>query len=247
MRRLTLLTLGALAATSAVATAQAPSADEIMSRYVQALGGEGAIRAQTARQGTGQISVPAQGITGDLEIYQVAPNKILMRATIPGIGQSVGAYDGEHGWSLNPAMGPMLLEGRMLDQMRQQAEFYSPLTTGKFVVSRETVGQEEFDGKQTYRVKVVTKWDEEYFEFYDVETGLMVGVIRNSATPMGEIESTTVLSDYRDVGGVMIPHKVTQSMMGMQQIFTTELTPVGSVPDSVFAPPPQIQALIEQQ
>ena len=75
----------------------------------------------------------------------------------------------------------------------------------------------------------------------------MGNTIRQSATPMGEIEATTVLSDYRSVGGILIPHTVTQSMMGMQQIFTTETFEVAEVPDSLFAPPPQIRALIEQQ
>ena len=193
---------------------------------------------------TGTFEVPAQGISGSFETYAAPPNRITYTADIPGLGAVGGGYDGTTGWSLNPATGPMVLDGRMLEQMQQQANFHAALHGEEYVASMETLAEADFEGVACYKVKIVTTWGEEYFEFFDRESGLLIGSVRQTATPMGELEATTVLSDYGDAGGLRIPMKTTQRVMGFDQVITITAVEPMTVPDSTFALPPEIQEMV---
>jgi hypothetical protein len=231
-----------------VQPAVAPSleAHAIYTRFVEASGGRAALERYSSSHATGQFSLPAQGIGGDLEVFAAAPNRMFVRVDIPGFGMVRNGYDGEVGWSINPAVGPMVLEGRMLDQLRQQADFLGPLNVEAYVDSATVVEETEFDGRPCLKVRVVTKWGEEYVEFYDVETGLLAGNIRTQESPMGPVETTTVLSGYQDFGGIQVPTKTVQQMMGMEQIITVTAVEFDTVDPSVFALPDEIGALISK-
>lgn len=243
------ITLAALvlAAVPSVGRAQQalPDGRSVIERFITAIGGRDAIMRQTARHVVGKLEIPAQGMSGDIDLWAEAPNKMVQNATIVGIGTMRTGYDGAVGWSSNPMTGPMLLDSLLLKQMRQAADFYGTMLYPDSVVkSLETVADTTFEGKSCYKVKVTTTWGEEYTEFFEKETGLQVGGIRQQASPQGNIEVVTTASDWRPVDGVLMPFKTVQNIMGMQQIITTftsiETTPP---PDSVFALPPEIKAL----
>lgn len=222
-----------------------PVGRDVIDRYVEVIGGKEAILGQGAQHATARVEVPAQGIGGDMDIYVAPPNMLYTSIEFAGIGSVRAGYDGEVGWLIHPAMGPMVLEGRMLDQTRHQAEMASPLHPETLIASVETVERTDFEARPCYKVKVTTRWGEEYFEYFDVESGLMVGVERTQASPMGEVPTTTVLSDYKEFGGVLSPTKSAQRVMGMEQIITVlEVTDMQR-DDAIFAIPDEIKALME--
>lgn len=233
------------AAADSVSADTLPSASSIFARYIEVLGGRELLASQSGLEGRGTFELPAQGITGNLEIYGAAPSKLLVRVTIPGLGLIRTGYDGQVAWSLNPAIGPMVLEGRMLDQMRQEADFYGPLSRDRYVASMETVGVRDFEGRPCFEVKVVTNWDETYVEFYDTETGLLAGSIRTQESPMGAIETTTVLTDYRATSGFLVPMVITQRMMGQEQRMRLDSLVYGPLNDSLFVLPQEIKPLVK--
>lgn len=220
-----------------------PPARDIIDRYVEAIGGADAVESQPARRVLGRVELPAQGLSGDIEMLAAPPNKYVMTVDLSGIGVVRSGYDGETAWMIHPAMGPMLLDGLMLQQAKQQASMRSPLHPDEFIAELETVERVEWEGCDCYRVRVVTQWDEEYFEFFDVETGLLKGSIRDQASPMGEIETVTLVSDYQQIGDMRLPMRSTQRIMSMEQVLSfsevSEIEPA----DSVFALPPEIEAL----
>jgi hypothetical protein len=230
-----------------VAPAVAPSlaAHAVYERLVEASGGRAALERYSSAHAVGTFSVPAQGIEGDFELFSAAPSLFLLHVDIPGFGTVRNGYDGTVGWSINPAMGPMVLDGNQLAQMRQQADFFGPLNMEAYVDSAEVVGEEQFEGKTCQKVRVVTKWGEEYVEFYEVATGLAVGNIRSQESPMGAMETTTVLSDYKDFGGILAPSRMVQRVMGMEQIITVTAIDYDAVDPAVFALPDEITALLK--
>jgi hypothetical protein len=115
------------------------------------------------------------------------------------------------------------------------------------IVSFETVGQRDFEGKTCYEVKVTTKWDEEYTEYYDIETGLLAGSVRSQESPMGAIVATNVVVEYQDFGGIMVPIKAVQRAMGIESVVTITSIEYDVVDESVFELPADIQALLEGQ
>jgi hypothetical protein len=222
-----------------------PSGDAIRQRYITALGGAAALQAPKSSHVKGTFEVPAQGITGSMEMFGAAPNKLFTIMDMPGAGEIKTGYDGEVAWTINPMMGPMLIEGPTLQQLEQQADFYSVLYPERHVDSFETVARKEFEGKPCYEVRVVTNWGEEYMEYYEVDTGLQAGSVRTQESPMGPIEATTVVSEYGRFGAIMVPTKVVQRAMGMMQLMNIVSVEYDTVADSVFAIPPEIQALVD--
>jgi len=234
-------------ATADVAPAIAPSlaAHAVYERMVEAVGGRAALEQYTSTHAFGEFSLPAQGIQGDLELFVAAPNFFLVEVVIPGIGTVRSGYNGEVGWTVNPATGPIIMEGNQLNQMRQQSDFLGPLNVEAYVDSASVVEETEFGGKMCQKVRVVTHWGEEYFEFYDVETGLPAGSIRSEESPMGAMEATTVVSDYKDLGGILAATRIVQSVMGMEQIITFSTVEYDTVDLTVFEIPAEIKAMMK--
>src|SRR3712207_4925228 len=102
------------------ATAGLPAARTLIDRYVQAIGGRDAVLRHSTIRYVGTFEVPAAGVKGDLSVVQAAPNKTAVTMTMPGMGQMLQGYDGSVGWSVNPMQGPRVLEGKELEQLREE-------------------------------------------------------------------------------------------------------------------------------
>lgn len=223
-----------------------PSGREVINRYIEAIGGRQAVLAQSGRHAFGKFEIPAQGMGGTLEIYAQPPNKMFASVTIDPIGEIRNGFDGTTGWSINPMVGPTVLDSVQLQQMRQQADLFSALYPDEYIASLETVGTEPFEGSTCYNVKVTTTWGETYNEYFDTTSGLQIGTRRKQETQMGSMETVTILSDYRELDGVKYPAKTIVRTMGIDQVITVDSAMAVTVPDSVFALPPEIQALIKK-
>jgi hypothetical protein len=228
------------------AHAQLPSGREVIDKFIAAMGGRAVVMAQTGRHMTGTFDIPAQGISGALDVYGQPPNKMLVRVTIQGIGEVTSGYDGTTAWAVNPMMGPMILDSLQAHQTRQQADFYASLYPEEQITALETVADTTFEGTASYKVKVTTAWGETYHEYFDKASHLMLGSQRTNASPMGNVDILTQVSDWRTVEGMRVPFKSTQRTMGIEQVVTISNVEVTTVPDSVFVPPAEIQALIKK-
>jgi hypothetical protein len=229
------------------AVAPSLAAHGVYARYIEAMGGRAALEQYTSTHVVGQFLMPSQGIDGDLEVFAAAPNRIAIRVDIPGFGTVNNGFNGEVGWTINPAVGSSVLEGRALNQMRQEADFLGPLNVEAYVDTAEVVEDTEFEGKMCHKVRVVTRWGEEYVEFYDVASGLLMGGIRAQESPMGPMETTTVLSDYQEFGGIMIPTRMVQRTAGVEQVITVSAVDYDTVDPAVFAVPEEIERLLKKQ
>ena len=227
------------------APANLPSARSIIDRHVAAIGGKAAILSHSSSKGTGTFSVASAGLSGAIEIFAAKPDKSMVKITIPGIGEILEGYDGRHGWTVSPMTGPMLLEGKQLEEKRFDSDFYGELHDDSRYDSMTTVERTEFDGRPCYKVRLVRKGGGEDFEFYDVETGLKAGRIATRETPMGTVTATATEGDYKKFGNLLQPTTVKNTIMDVQQLITLTAIEYDAVPPSVFDPPAPIKALIK--
>ena len=214
-----------------------PPARTIIDRFVDASGGKDAMARHTSRRSVGRISMPAQGVDGDLEILAARPDFMRLRMTIPGVGEIQTGYDGRVAWSVNPLTGPMLLQGKALDQTKADADFDSTLHADSRFKILETVEKTTFEGRSAYKVRAVRTTGDEDFEYFDVETGLMLGGVVTRESPMGPVKATHVTSDYQDFGGIKIAAKITQRLMGTEQVITITGIEYDKVDKDAFVPP----------
>jgi hypothetical protein len=223
-----------------------PSADKVIAKYVKAIGGEKAFKKFDSRTITGTMSMPAAGISGGIKVSTMAPNLMLVEVEIPGVGTIREGFDGKVGWSTDPMSGPQLKSGKQLQQATDQARYDGALYPAALYKTREVVEQTEFNGRQAYKVRLVSANDIESFVYFDVENGRQLGGQQSQETPMGALPVTATVSDYKEFDGVMMPTRIEQDLgpAGKQILEFTSVTG-GDVDPKVFELPAEIRALVE--
>ena len=241
------LALGVLLAEVALSsqTPALPSGRQLVERHVAAIGGETAFRAIRSMHVRGRFEITGQNISAEFEQLAARPDKLLLRADIPGVGHTEQAYDGKIGWSIDPQMGPKLLKGRELDETIADADFYGPLHIPDHVKELTTSGRTQFDGREAYKVKVVLTSGVEQDEYFDAETGFEIGWEARRETQLGVLPTTAILRDYRKFGAIMQPTTLVQKTLFIEQVLHVTSVEYDVVPDDAFAMPPQIKALIK--
>jgi hypothetical protein len=223
-----------------------PSAQEVVAKFVKAIGGKAAFDKIKSQHIKGKFEMAGQGITGDLEVFAKQPDKLLIKITLPGVGELAQGFDGKVGWSVNPITGPMVLEGKMLDQSREQAQFDSVLHDASQFKSMETTGRTQFEGKECYQLKLVRKSGQEVTEFYDTQTGLLIGSSEVQETPLGSVNATGIVSDYRKFGEALFATKLTQKMGPLAQVMSFHSIEFNTVDESAFGLPDPIKTLLKK-
>ncbi|TVP55977.1 MAG: hypothetical protein EA351_09175 [Gemmatimonadales bacterium] len=220
-----------------------PSADDLIDRYVELIGGEAAF-SEVGSHTTGTISMPAMGLQGTFEIFQSPPDQMVMRMDLPGIGEIQQGYNGEVGWSLNPLMGPQVMEGAELAQTREQAVLAAALRDASVVPGRETVEQSEYEGETCWVVALTWASGRESTDCYSTESGLLLASETTQASPMGEIRATTIYRDYRDFDGRLLPGRMIQRSSGQEQILEVRTVEYREIAPDEFTLPAPIQTLV---
>ncbi len=237
---LTAATAGAQQTAAAAATL--PAAATLVAKYAAAIGAPALMKAPQITT-KGALSMPAAGINATFEMVQVAPNKMQMMTTIPGVGAIQVGFDGTTGWSVDPMQGPRVLAGKELDEIREQAD---PRATGRspeLFSAVETVADTTIGGEQCYMVKLTWKSGRETFDCYSGSTGLMIGSRSVQQTAMGAIPVAMVYSEYKKFGDFLMPTKMVQSMMGQQQVTTITAVEIAPAANITITMPPEIKAL----
>ena len=231
-------------AKAAAATAL-PSARSILDRHLAAIGGRAAVLSHSSTSAKGTLAMPKAGMTGNLEIYGAKPNKSVVKITLAGVGVVTEGFDGVHGWSMSPMTGPMLLDGKQLEEKRFDSDFHSELRDESRYSSITTVERTDFEGRACYKVQLVRKTGGTDFEFYDAATGLKAGSMTSRETHMGTVSGTTVETDYRKFGNLLQPTTIKSQISGVEQVITITSVEYDTVPPTVFDMPAEIKALVK--
>ena len=228
----------------AQSSADLPAARTIIDKYVAAIGGREALTKRSSSTMKGTFAMPAAGLKGDVVGMAAKPNKLTMSITFPGIGEIRSGFDGTTGWAIEPTSGPRVLDGSELTQARLQADFLATLHDPKNYTSMETVELADFEGGKAYKVRLVRTDADTSYEYFDAETGLLVGVTATRDTQMGPMTATTVMSDYKDFGGLRMPSTITTRTMGQEIVMTVTSVEWDTVDPAVFELPAEIKVLV---
>jgi hypothetical protein len=227
-------------------TAKLPAAADVIAKSLKALGGRDVILKHTSTYLKGTWAMPSQSVNGEFEMFQAKPNRRAMRMKLGTMGEIVNAYDGKVGWVVSPFAPPTLLEGKMLDQAREDADFYSVLHDPASYQSMETVARTQFDNRDCYELKVVSKSGRETREFYDAKTGLLAGARVTQESPQGSSEAVLTMQEYQKFGDLQQVSKLKiQSDQGDVNITITSVD-YDTVSDSQFEAPAEIKALLKK-
>ncbi|MEP6766868.1 MAG: hypothetical protein ABJB66_21305, partial [Gemmatimonadaceae bacterium] len=234
-----------LASQLSFAQQAAPKAEEIFARHVAAVGGKEAILRVTSIKTIGTMQIVSMGISAPVETIIAAPNRMVSKMTLPGIGDVASGYDGKTGWEVNPMQGPRVKSERETSMMAEECDFYRILLySNDRYTSAATVGSVEFGGEKSWQVKIVLKSGRVVNDYFSIETGLRVGSQTTQESAQGTIEVRQIESAYKQFGGMMVATKrdlmsgSTRMVMTASDIVLNDVSPVD------FALPAQIKALI---
>jgi hypothetical protein len=218
-----------------------PPAGDVIRRHVEAIGGRGAILKLHSRYVWARFEFPARRLSGTMQIYAARPNRRLVKMEYPDLGTRVIGFDGENGWVAEPGGKPVLVHGKELAQLRDESVFDFDLHEQKDVTSAETVERTEFDGRQCYKLRLVSASLRESLEFYDVTTGLFAGRIVRRETEKGPVTAKIVISKYKAFDGVRLPARISLRSAGTEEVFTVINVKHNRVEPSVFELPPRLR------
>src|SRR5689334_16064618 len=103
------------------APAPLPDAASIVAKHVAALGGAAAFKQVRSMHALGTIDIPAQHITGTMELFAARPARLHFVVDVPGIGKIENGFDGKVGWSLSLVTGPEVFTGKQLSEAADDA------------------------------------------------------------------------------------------------------------------------------
>jgi hypothetical protein len=231
--------------TGASAQAPLPTGKEVIARHIEAIGGEAAWKALKSMRATGTLSLPAQAMSGPLDVMSARPALMRLRVTLEGVGKIESGYNGKVGWTIDPISGPAVLGGRELIEMADDSAFDAMLYGPEFIKAFVPVGREDFGRTPAIKVKVTLQSGTEQFEYFDAATGLYLGFEGTRATPMGNVPTTEILSNYKAFGTVKLPTTIRQRALGFETEITIADVAFDTVPADAFDLPPVIKALIK--
>lgn len=211
----TLLALAALLASAAPA-ATAQSLDEIVAKHFEAQGGaERLKRVQTMRL-TGTMLV-GPGMEAPFTLEKKRPGKSRLEFSLGGM-TGVRAFDGKGGWQLMPFMGQTQPEALSPDEAKDaegQADFDGPLMDWKAKGhTLELAGREPVDGADAFKLQLTRKSGQAETYYLDAETFLIVKFTGKRVMRGTEVVGETLLGDYKEVGGLLLPFSRTSGVVG---------------------------------
>src|SRR5262245_62284971 len=128
-----------------------PTVDDILDKYVKAVGGKEAIEKIKSRSMKGAFDLEAFGVTGaPVEMSAKAPNKNATKIDVPNFGVVNIIFDGATGWNSDPMNGVRELSGVELAQLKRRSDFYGTLNIKKQYAKMDVKGKEKVGSYETY-------------------------------------------------------------------------------------------------
>ncbi len=225
MRRRLALALGVLVSLSALAAAQ--SVDDIVAKTIAAQGLQKMKPVQAMRMtGTMSVEVPGQEpISAPVVIEVKRPNKARMTFTMMGMENAQG-YDGQVGWSFMPIqqqMAPQPATADELKDLQEQSDMDGSLVDYKMKGHTiELVGKEPVQGTDAYKLKLTLKGGDVQYEYINAQTFMPMKLDTTRVIQGTPVNVETFVGDFKDEGGVMLPHTIEAHVGNIKQRVTVE-------------------------
>jgi photosynthetic reaction center cytochrome c subunit len=212
-----------------------PSADQLIDKYLQAVGGAGAIEKVTSRVMKGTITFGDRNVP--IDIFSKDPDKRISFTHTPD-GDSVTAFDGHEGWLGVPGRPAREMHGPDIDGASMDADLRFAMHLKGMFSEVQVRGIEKVEDHNAYLVIGRREGKPPLRLYFEEHSGLLVRLVRYGETPLGPLPTQIDYADYREVGGVKIPFRWTLARpSGRFTIQVREVKQNVPVDDAKFAKP----------
>jgi carboxyl-terminal processing protease len=176
-----------------------PQVEQIVEKYLQAIGGRAAIEKITSRVSTGTFEGIYSGVptSGTVEIDEQAPDKSVTIINVPNVGSMRRGFTGAYGYEQFAMVGFRELKGAELDAMRVEADFRRDVDLRRLYPKMILKGTEKVGDAEAYVIEATHARGLFPTKFYfDAKTGLLLR------------QDAVYFEDYREVDGVRLPFRI---------------------------------------
>lgn len=230
-------------------TDEAPSGESIMDKYVEATGGKAAYEKIKNRVMEMTLEIPAAGLKGKMTVYSARPNLTYAVTDLGQMGKSERGADGKVAWETSQMMGPRVMDGDEAAITLREGNFDIDVNWRKYYNEVKCTGEESVNDTACYRVVLTPTEGPAETRFFDKATGLIAKSEMTLKTQMGEMPVESFASEYREVDGIKMPHKIRQVVGKLQEV-TIQVESVKhnqDIPEEKFKLPEDIRQLVEKQ
>ena len=186
-------------------TPAGPSTDDILNKYVAAIGGQAAIDKIKSRVMKGSVAT-ANGLNGTYEIEQTAPDKAHESFVTPR-GSMERTVNGAAGWEKNQ-QGVRELSGQQLSDLKLSLQLFRNLRLKEQYTRFRGPRRDKISDRDVFFMEGTTADNRRERLYFDAASGLLLRRITDMTTMIGTIPEQTDFEDYRDVDGVKLPFLV---------------------------------------
>ena len=227
---------------TAAAQESGPSVDDIVKKSIDARGGLDKIKAIQSVKMTGKFVMGGGQMEAPMTLQIKRPSFIRMDMDFQG-QKVVQGYDGATAWAINPfttgadaqKMGDDDAEG-MVEGSDMDGSLIDYKEKGNKVV---LVGKEDLAGKPAYKLKIDKKNGKTETVFIDAASFMEVKHVALRKMMGNEMEMETYVSDFKPVGGVLMPYVIDSRADGnsVMTINIDKIEPNVSIDDATFKMP----------
>lgn len=226
-----------------------PIAEKIIEKNLKATGGKKAHEKIQNRMEEMNVSVVTYGMEYKTVIYMERDNRNYVLADIDAMGEIKYGSDGNVTWEISPLTGTRVLEGEELANRLFDIAFDGVVTWKTLCKSVKTEGIEDVNGSSCYKVVFTPEEGSPREVYFDKKSFLAVKIASEVKYQNESSRIETFLEDYRKVGDILLPHKITVSSMGqvVQNITVERIEYNIEMPEGIFDLPEKIKKLLTEK
>lgn len=205
---------------------------KVLASYIDAIGGMNAIT--KIKDVTSVMNANFQGRALTVITQQKAPNKYAMSINMGQMLVQKDVYDGTKG-KQKSLQGKSELTGESLERMKAEATLFIETQYEKLGYKLNLAGIENVNGKDAYKLEVVSPTGHKSTEYYDVASGLKIRTIRTTEVEKQTITEISDCVEYKQVEGVKFPSVIATSGAMSLKLVAEKIEVNKGVDDTAFS------------
>jgi hypothetical protein len=220
---------------------QFKTAAAVLENYKHALGGTNVI-AKVQSETVHGVAESSSRTGQSTFVFYTKPFKSLYKVTRADGSEVTSGFDGKVSWTID-AGGASIDKDTALDAVRRDTDLQYPLHQAIYFKKLELAGVTDFEGHHCYWLRGTTNWGKDNNQFYDVQSGLLVGY-RFQSDDASAALVIVKFDDYKNFGGPIIATTISSRSGNHWQNLTYKSVSYDALSNSMFDLPQAVKALL---
>jgi len=222
---------------------------QLVQWMIDAEGGSQAYANIVSRVLHGQLEMVGMGMTAKFTSWNAGSGMYRESMSLEGMGNFEQGRLGEIAWGIDPIQGGRLLDGVEEEMNYRSSKLHPLLRVEEDYKEMKLVGEADVNTVSCWQLDMVSNSDQKETWFVRKDNHLVQRVKSMVEAPMvGKINLTMDTLDYREIDGIMIPHRMEIEQGPQKMVMSIDrVEHNGEIQAVQFALPDTIQKLVNQR